>query len=368
MKKRSAVAWLMIVYTVFGHGTKGAEITSDGKCPKVEDIISKFAALDDYMRSMKARYAVATLDTNGQEYGTYVLESVHVLDALTFVTEFSHGRNEFDNEADPRRKLSIYNGADLLTYFPFDRTFSRGSRSWLQVPDQLRHNVLFIACGFWPFESYDMPKSEAGVSSIMNTLRQPDCRVLSDYERRRGVDCVVVEWKPFDTIWIDWSRKTRVVAREIRNANGSVLGAYDYSGHEQVGDNLWFPKEIHSIDATGARRTVLRVHSIESAKSLTDDGLFRLPPGALEFQLESPGQFEQSGAGGLDLFDEISRWCRARNARSTKAEIEISEATHIIVSAVIGMLVAYYGARRTAASSSSHGQQCSVGKKGADVC
>lgn len=222
------------------------------------------------------------------------------------------------------------------------------------LPYKMANDLMFLATGWWPFESRPGPQLEGGLSYVIPAVAASDRYIVApSQEQRSGRWCHVLEAAGHERIWIDVERGGLITGREFYDrTTQSVVQTLDMSDHREVAPGVWVPYKIHNryrvpnpSAAAHDPRTIDSWITIVDVRidDSVDSHLFQppaLPPGSLI--VDQGGAYRQANPGGYDYMDDLARRVRA-TSRFGEGGLTRQAATDylVIVASVAGIAVVY---------------------------
>jgi hypothetical protein len=246
---------------------------------------------------------------------------VHKIMAASDPGEFYHYSGHFLDghrwQDDPyRQEMFIHEGA--VSYkWPFNRAFQQVIlKEGDFLPGSSWRDIIFAVLPTWPIRRYKVPDDpDSGGRIILNeALVRNDYHLLRQEEVVGLEQCVILDYRGTDRIWLSRNKGLALVRREWRARNSNQLARrLLVDKFSEFYPGLWLPVEcrVQLFDPnksgefkTPERENVLRILSLE-IRDRVPKASFMVEYGPGFIRYDADHRFAQTTPGGESLLDDF---------------------------------------------------------------
>lgn len=281
--------------------------------------------------------------------------------------ESAHYAEGFELEDDLERTRSYLTDDSLSAFWVTSRVFETSkSQVHRKVSTKIRHEFFLECTGWWPLEDFDLPNDLIPALALLNVLKDEEhYTVANECEHIRGSECIVVENRGYDKLWLARCYGYSIVRRELTLAGRNRYIVYENADFEEVIDSVWLPRRlcrtVHRGPSAGVEANdgypAVWAHACRTLTSLSvnsvPDELFHFSPvpGTVIIDIDTGKTTYISG--GTELLDEVAvlgrKFVRYQKSRVDWVMVTIGGG---VAMACVSLLIAVR-TRRTAVSKRS---------------
>lgn len=341
-------AYIFVSVFVFAPSVRYVEGASPQASHSAEELCQQISSALKKMDSLRVKYRGTSLINNSD--GSYIMRELVVKRPHWFHHKGAHGSANLEWSDDPDQQHAWVQDDRYFNEFPLRRTYF--SKQWgknRSLPGTLQGEQWFELTGIWLLDARDPPLCFDLVPVFEVIAESEDYSfVRPELENVEGRWCHVLEHPGVDTLWLDASRNSCLVQREV-NIPGSdrLFAKVEIAKHTEVLPDVWIPLNIRSRGfswETGIRVAYIdaefEVLELKVNDVIDDEFQYTPKPGSIFYSEGSSGEPKRVvNPGGLDYLDDITEWIK-RVHGAPQPLVAISGTTqHLIVAIIAFALV-----------------------------
>jgi len=297
----------------------------DERSPFVRELNRSLAQWNSIKRWL-IEYEAVPFPTNGE------FSPVHRVLAVAEPDQLYHLGAHFSPYAwqmDPFCQEFFIRESRTCHRWPFNRTYSegmikRGEDTLGLIPRDLMLNVMPRL----PLDYYKIPAAASGARLLIGeALQSTDYRLSTQVETLCGEECVILENKGVDRIWLTSRKGVCVIRRDLRDSkSGKLVQRFLADRVTEVHKQLWLPTQLRSqffSTSTGTNDNVIeREYRICVLRCVFDedvpDSSFIPIHRAGSLKFEEDKHYRQVVPGGEDLLSDIADFLKSQAKVSKK--------------------------------------------------
>lgn len=269
---------------------------------------------------------------------------------------------------DPLMQEMIIGGGQVNHHWPIQRRFAKTeARTGMRLPATLDQELILSVIPSWPITNYHVPagvgmSAERLVRSSMSSI-PADLRCLRGTDRVGDEECMVLDWRGLDRLWLAPDKGFCVLRREMRNPQtGRLTQRLTALRLGRFENGPWIPTEIENtvfssvLGTAQATEVTGRIRVLDfRVDERVSPSIFTSHPRPGSGRYTDEGFFEQVTSGGEDLLDDyVSFITRCAEPDQARGPASVPSSAVLLCGFAWGLILpsirrTFFAGRRTGA-------------------